>query len=168
MDLQSTFDYLMQIRKKEYAIKRKQLRCEELRSCLGARAIQYDRDRVQTSPVDKVSEIICKVTPSSSWRMKRRRPSWPSSTSAGCRWPKWPRSSTTASGGRTTSGSRESYIWGRRWAGIKSRQTLQKRTCYYVTWKERDRQSVEPFTRYRSAAQSSDKVGRGAGGRSIC
>lgn len=61
MDLQSTFDYLMQIRKKEYAIKRKQLRCEELRSCLGARAIQYDRDRVQTSPVDKVSEIICKV-----------------------------------------------------------------------------------------------------------
>lgn len=61
MDLQSTFDYLMQIRKKEYAIKRKQLKCEELRSCLGARAIQYDRDRVQTSPVDKVSEIICKV-----------------------------------------------------------------------------------------------------------
>lgn len=61
MDLQSTFDYLMQIRKKEYAIKRKQLRCEELRSCLGARAVQYDRDWVQTSPVDKVSEIICKV-----------------------------------------------------------------------------------------------------------
>ena len=61
MDLQSTFDYLMQIRKKEYAIKRKQLRCEELRSCLGARAVQYDRDRVQTSPVDRVSEIICKV-----------------------------------------------------------------------------------------------------------
>ena len=61
MDLQSTFDYLMQIRKKEYAIKRKQLRCEELRSCLGPRAIQYDRDWVQTSPVDKVSEIICKV-----------------------------------------------------------------------------------------------------------
>ena len=61
MDLQSTFDYLMQIRKKEYAIKRKQLLCEELRSSLGARATQYDRDRVQTSPVDKVSEIICKV-----------------------------------------------------------------------------------------------------------
>lgn len=61
MDLQSTFDYLMQIRKKEYAIKRKKLRVEELRSCLGARAIRYDKDRVQTSPVDKVSEILCKV-----------------------------------------------------------------------------------------------------------
>ena len=55
MDLQSTFDYLMQIRKKEYAIKRKQLRCEELRSCLGARAIQYARGRV---PMAQAAEII--------------------------------------------------------------------------------------------------------------
>lgn len=61
MDLQETYNYLLQIRRKEYAIRRKQLLCEELRSSLGARAIQYDRDRVQTSPVDKVSEIICKV-----------------------------------------------------------------------------------------------------------
>lgn len=61
MDLQSTFDYLMQIRKKEYAIKRKELRCEELRSCLGAKAIRYDVDRVQSTPTDKVSEILCKV-----------------------------------------------------------------------------------------------------------
>lgn len=61
MDLQDTFDYLLQIRRKGRIIRRKQLLCEELRSSLGARAIQYDRDRVQTSPTDKVSEIICKV-----------------------------------------------------------------------------------------------------------
>lgn len=61
MDLQNVYDYLMQIRKTEYAIKRKQLRCEELRSCLGAKALRYDKDRVQTSPTDKVSEIISKV-----------------------------------------------------------------------------------------------------------
>lgn len=61
MELQETYNYLMQIRKKEYAIKRKELRCEELRSCLGARAIRYDVDRVQSTPTDKVSEIITKV-----------------------------------------------------------------------------------------------------------
>ena len=61
MDLQSTFNYLLQIRRKGHIIRRKQLLCEELRSSLGARAIQYDRDRVQTSPTDKVSEVICKV-----------------------------------------------------------------------------------------------------------
>lgn len=61
MELQETYNYLLQIRRKGHAIRRKQLLCEELRSSLGARAIQYDRDRVQTSPTDKVSEIICKV-----------------------------------------------------------------------------------------------------------
>lgn len=58
---QETYNYLLQIRRKNHTIRRKQLLCEELRSSLGARAIQYDRDRVQTSPTDKVSEIICKV-----------------------------------------------------------------------------------------------------------
>ena len=152
MDLQSTFDYLMQIRKKEYAIKRKQLRCEELRSCLGARAIQYDRDRVQTSPVDKVSEIICKVADLEDQIEQLQEEKALLIIEIGDaieqleddnektvlaefyigRVPMAqvaePRSSTTASGGRTTSGSKASYIWGRRWAGIKSRQTLQKRT----------------------------------------
>lgn len=61
MGLQDTYNYLMRVRKKEYAIKRKQLRCEELRSCLGACAIRYDKDCVQTSPTDKVSEIIGKI-----------------------------------------------------------------------------------------------------------
>ena len=57
MDLQATYDYLMRIRKTEYAIKRKQLRCEELRSCLLPGAIRYDLDKVQTSPRDKLPEI---------------------------------------------------------------------------------------------------------------
>lgn len=61
MELSETFDYLMQIRKKENAIRRMTLRCEELRSCLLPGAIRYDKDRVQTSPQDKVSEIIAKV-----------------------------------------------------------------------------------------------------------
>lgn len=61
MELQETFDYLMQIRKKEYAIKRKALQCEELRGCLLPGAIRYDKDKVQTSPTDKTSEIILKV-----------------------------------------------------------------------------------------------------------
>lgn len=61
MELQEAYNYLLQIRRKSHTIRRKQLLCEELRSSLGARVIRYDRDRVQASPVDKVSEIICKV-----------------------------------------------------------------------------------------------------------
>lgn len=61
VDLQATYDYLMRIRKTEYAIKRKQLRCEELRSCLLPGAIRYDLDKAQTSPRDKIPEIMAKV-----------------------------------------------------------------------------------------------------------
>lgn len=56
-----TQGYLMQIRRLESRIKRKELRCEELRTCLDAKAIRYDVDRVQTSPVDKVSRILSTV-----------------------------------------------------------------------------------------------------------
>lgn len=61
MDLQETYDYLTRIRKTEYAIKRKQLQREELKSCLLPNGIQYDLDKVQTSPKDKVSEIMARV-----------------------------------------------------------------------------------------------------------
>ena len=61
VDLQATYDYLMRIRKTEYAIKRKQLRCKELRSCLLPGGIRYDLDKVQTSPRDKLPEIMAKV-----------------------------------------------------------------------------------------------------------
>lgn len=61
MELVETFDYLMQVRKKDNAIRRMTMKCEELRSCLLPGAIRYDKDRVQSSPEDKVSEILCKV-----------------------------------------------------------------------------------------------------------
>lgn len=51
----------MQIRNKEYAIQRKQLRAAELRSCLLPSGIRYDLDKVQTSPEDKLSKIMGKV-----------------------------------------------------------------------------------------------------------
>lgn len=56
-----TQGYLMQIRRLESRIRRKELRCEELRTCLDAKAIRYDVDRVQTSPVDKVSRLLSTV-----------------------------------------------------------------------------------------------------------
>ena len=56
-----TQGYLMQIWTLENRIRRKELRCEELRTCLDAKAIRYDVDRVQTSPVDKVSRILSTV-----------------------------------------------------------------------------------------------------------
>lgn len=61
MELQETYDYLNQLRKKDNAIKRMQLRCEELRGCLSPAGIRYDLDKVQTSPTDHLSEIMCKV-----------------------------------------------------------------------------------------------------------
>ena len=61
MDIQETYNYLLQIRRKGHTIRRKQLLCEELRSCLGPKAIRYDGDRVQSSPTDRVSEIVSKV-----------------------------------------------------------------------------------------------------------
>ncbi len=51
----------MQVRRTENAIKRKQLRREELKSCLLPGAIRYDLDKVQTSPKDKLTEIMAKV-----------------------------------------------------------------------------------------------------------
>lgn len=61
MDLQATYDYLTRIRKTEYAIQRKRLQREELRSCLLPGGTWYDLDKVQTSPKDKVSEIMANV-----------------------------------------------------------------------------------------------------------
>lgn len=61
MNLQETYSYLLQIRKKEYAIKRKLLRCEELRSCMGVKAIRYDKDCARAAPSDRTGEIICKI-----------------------------------------------------------------------------------------------------------
>ncbi len=56
VDLQATYDYLMRIRKTEYAIKRKQLRCKELRSCLLPGGIRQRQMCIRDSP-----EIMAKV-----------------------------------------------------------------------------------------------------------
>ena len=61
MDLNETYDFLMQIRRKEIIIRRKETQRDELRACLLPGAIRYDRDRVQSTPTDKMSEVIARV-----------------------------------------------------------------------------------------------------------
>lgn len=45
MTLDETYDFLMQIRRKEIIIRRKETQRDELRACLLPGAIRYDRDR---------------------------------------------------------------------------------------------------------------------------
>lgn len=52
MTLDETYDFLMQIRRKEIIIRRKETQRDELRACLLPGAIRYDRDRVQSTPTD--------------------------------------------------------------------------------------------------------------------
>lgn len=52
---------LLTVRRLSYEIWRKELRLEEIRSTLLPKAITYDGDRVQTSPEDRMSEVMAKV-----------------------------------------------------------------------------------------------------------
>lgn len=52
---------LLKVRRLSYEIWRKELRLEEIRSTLLPKAITYDGDRVQTSPEDRMSEVMAKV-----------------------------------------------------------------------------------------------------------
>ena len=61
MDLNETYDFLMQIRRKEIIIRRKETQRDELRACLLPGAIRYDRDRVQSTPTDKMADVIARV-----------------------------------------------------------------------------------------------------------
>ena len=61
MDLNETYAFLMQVRKKENAIRRKTMLIEELRGSLLPGAFQYDKDRVQTSPRDQLAEVVARV-----------------------------------------------------------------------------------------------------------
>mgnify|MGYP001072532071 CR=1 FL=1 len=64
MTLDETYDFLMQIRRKGIIIRRKETQRDELRACLlpGATgAIRYDRDRVQSTPTDKMADVIARV-----------------------------------------------------------------------------------------------------------
>ena len=53
--------YLRRPRKMESEIRRKEIRIQELRAALLPAAILYESDRVQTSPGDKMSEIMAEV-----------------------------------------------------------------------------------------------------------
>ena len=53
--------YLRKIREDEYAIARLKERCNDLRFSLGASAIRYDKDKVQGTPRDVMSETMAEV-----------------------------------------------------------------------------------------------------------
>ena len=60
-DLTEGYQYLMQIRWKEGAIRIKQMRIDALYSCLLPKAITYDGDRVQASPSDQMGDVMALV-----------------------------------------------------------------------------------------------------------
>ena len=59
--MEPTKTYLRRIRQKQHEILLLTERCNELRFSLGASAIRYDKDNVQTSPRDTTSEIMCEL-----------------------------------------------------------------------------------------------------------
>lgn len=61
MELNETYDFLMQIRRKEIIIRRKEMQRDELRACLLPGAVRYDRDKVQSTPTDKMADVIVRV-----------------------------------------------------------------------------------------------------------
>lgn len=61
MTLTETYEYLQRPRKLELSIMRLSLQHDELQTCLLPAAIRYDKDVVQTSPEDKLSEVAAAV-----------------------------------------------------------------------------------------------------------
>lgn len=61
MTLTETYEYLQRPRKLELSIMRLSLQHDELQACLLPAAIRYDKDVVQTSPEDKLSEVAAAV-----------------------------------------------------------------------------------------------------------
>lgn len=61
MALDETYDFLMQIRRKEIIIRRKETQRDEPRACLLPGAVRYDRDKVQSTPTDKMSDVMARV-----------------------------------------------------------------------------------------------------------
>ena len=60
-EIQDTYDFLLGPRRIADAIWRKDLRRQELRSCLLPSGIAYDGDRVQTSPEDSMARVMAEV-----------------------------------------------------------------------------------------------------------
>ena len=60
-ELQETYDFLLGPRRISDEIWRKDLRRQELKSCLLPAGIAYDKDRVQTSPEDSMARVMAEV-----------------------------------------------------------------------------------------------------------
>lgn len=60
-ELEDTYAFLQQIRRKETEIRRKQLQHDELQSCLLPGAIRYDVDKVQSTPEDPMGKIFAEL-----------------------------------------------------------------------------------------------------------
>lgn len=61
MNYQETYDFLLGPRRISDEIWRKDLRRQELKSCLLSSGIAYDGDRVQASPEDSMARIMAEV-----------------------------------------------------------------------------------------------------------
>ena len=61
LSIQQVYDYLGRVRSLEQTIWRLCLQHDELQSCLLPAAIRYDKDKVQTSPEDKLSSVAASV-----------------------------------------------------------------------------------------------------------
>lgn len=61
MNEDKVYDFLMGPHRKRLEIARKENIIAELRSCLLPGAIRYDKDRVQSSPGDQLSDTMAKI-----------------------------------------------------------------------------------------------------------
>ena len=61
MTISETYNYLKQVRRLELSIWRLCLQHDELQSCLLPAAIRYDKDKVQVTPEDKLSDVAAAV-----------------------------------------------------------------------------------------------------------
>lgn len=61
MTIKEAYNFLNQPRRLEYAIMKAQMQHDELQSCLLPKAITYDKDKIQTSPGDMMSETASLV-----------------------------------------------------------------------------------------------------------
>jgi len=61
MTISETYNYLKQVRRLDWTIRRLTLEHDELQACLLPSAIRYDKDVVQVSPEDKLSTVAAMV-----------------------------------------------------------------------------------------------------------
>lgn len=61
MTIKETYKYLEAVKKIDNEIRKQTMKHDALQSCLLPKAINYDKDSVQVSPEDKMSEIASEV-----------------------------------------------------------------------------------------------------------